>query len=88
MRRCIYCYGLVSDDEKCCAICGSKVPKYAKTVLKDRVVSFATHFIFLASLGYTVYCYMVERSLALPATLTIASALLLIRVLAEEFANR
>lgn len=88
MRRCIYCYGLVSDDEKCCAICGSRVSKYAKTRLKHRFVSGMTHLIFLASLGYTVYCFMVERSLALPATLTIASALLLIRVLAEEFANR
>jgi hypothetical protein len=85
--RCVYCYGFVNKDETRCSVCGSAVPKGAQLLQKPRTFSALTNLVFFASLTFTAYCYFFSDKLPLPAALTIFSALLLIRILAEEFAK-
>lgn len=89
MGRCVYCHSVVTKDEDHCYTCGDRVPQQTKPVaVKQSPVSALTNLVFLASLGFTAYCFFGEHKLSLPVTLTISSALLLIRILAERLVNK
>jgi hypothetical protein len=88
MGRCTYCHSVVTKDEDYCYVCGDSVPKQPKTRVRRQSVSAFTNLVFLASLGFTFYCFFAEHKLSLPVTLTISTALLLIRILAEQLANK
>lgn len=88
MQRCIYCHGMIARDEDSCYICGDRVPKQTKTIAKQRPVSGWTNFIFVLSLAFTAYCFFGQHTLSLPVTLAISSTLLLVRILAEKFADK
>ena len=79
---------MVGKDDEYCYICGDPVPKQDRTPLKHRSVSPFTNLVFLASLGFTAYCFFGEPKLSLPVTLVISSALLLIRILADQLVNK
>jgi hypothetical protein len=68
-------------------MCGDNTPHY-KTAVKRRPVSAWTNLVFLASLGFTAYCFFGEPKLSLTVTLAISSALLLMRIVAERLVNR
>jgi hypothetical protein len=88
MGRCVYCHSVVTKEEDHCYVCGDTVPPYIKGAVKRRPVSGWTNTIFLASLGFLGYRFFAEHKLSLPVTLAISSALLLLRLVAEWFANR
>ena len=88
MGRCIWCHSVVARTDKQCYVCGDTLPKYVGFAEKHRPVSALTNLVFLASLAFTAYCFFAERKLSLPLTLTISSALLLIRILAERLVNK
>jgi hypothetical protein len=88
MGRCVYCHSVVAKSEDYCYVCGDSVPKEPKTVVRRRPVSALTNLVFLASLAFTLYCFFAEHKLSLTVTLMISSALLLIRILAEQLADK
>jgi hypothetical protein len=88
MGRCTYCHSVVTKDEDYCYICGDSVPKEPKAVVRRQPVSGWTNLAFLGSLGFTFYCFFAVHKLSLPITLTISLALLLIRILAEQLADK
>lgn len=88
MGRCIYCHSVVANDENHCYVCGYSVPKEPKAVVRRQPVSAWTNLVFLASLAFTFYCFFAEHKLSLTVTLVISSALLLIRILAEQLSNK
>lgn len=88
MRRCLYCHGVIAKNEDHCYTCGDRVPKQSSTIAKRRPVSIWTNLVFLASLVFTAYCFFAQGTLSLPVTLAISSTLLLVRILAEQFAGR
>jgi len=90
MARCVYCHSVVAKGEDRCYVCGDKFPKYlkAQACLQSRNVSGWTNLAFLASLAFTLYCFLAEHKLSLTVTLVISSALLLIRILADRLANK
>jgi hypothetical protein len=88
MGRCIWCNSVVKRTDERCYVCGDTLPKYAGFAHKQRPVSALTNIVFLASLTFTAYCFLAEHKLSLPLTLTISSALLLIRILAERLVNK
>jgi hypothetical protein len=88
MGRCTYCHSVVTKEEDYCYVCGDSVPKEPKAVVRRQPVSAFTNLVFLASLGFTFYCFFAVHKLSLPITLTISLALLLIRILAEQLANK
>jgi hypothetical protein len=88
MGRCIWCYGIVKRTDEYCYICGDSLPKHASSVEKHRPVSALTNIVFVASLTFTAYCFFAEHKLSLPVTLTVSSALLLMRILAERLVNK
>jgi hypothetical protein len=88
MGRCVYCHSVVTRDEDFCYICGDSVPKQKTTAVRPRPVSALTNMVFLASLGFTAYCFFAAHKLSLPMTLTISGSLLLLRILGERLVNR
>ncbi len=88
MDRCIWCHGVVAKTDKQCYVCGDRLQKYVSFAEKRRPVSTLTNIVFLASLAFTAYCFFAEPKLSLPVTLTISSALLLIRIAAERLINK
>jgi hypothetical protein len=88
MGRCTYCHSVVRKDEDYCYVCADSVPKEPKAAVQRRPVSTFTNLVFLASLGFTFYCFFGEHKLSLPVTLVISSSLLLIRILAERLADK
>jgi len=86
--RCIRCYAVIAKSDHRCYVCGDQLPKYAKAVLKRQPVSTLTNLVFLASLLFAAYCFFAEHKLSLPAIVAISSALLLLRILAEQVANK
>jgi multisubunit Na+/H+ antiporter MnhB subunit len=88
MGRCVYCHSVVTKDEDYCYVCGDNVPQRTKAAAKRQPVSALTNLVFLASLGFTFYCFFAAHKLSLTTTLVISSALLLIRILAERLANK
>ena len=89
MSRCIYCHGHIGKDEDHCYICGDVVPEYLKVKTKRRApVTALTNVIFLASLGFTCFCFFAGPKLSLPLTIGISSALLLLRIGAERLASK
>jgi hypothetical protein len=89
MGRCVYCHSVVTKEEDHCYVCGDNtVPKQSKAVVRRQPVSAFTNLVFLASLGFTFYCFFAVHKLSLPITLTISLALLLIRILAEQLADK
>jgi hypothetical protein len=91
MGRCVYCHSVVTRDEASCYVCGDSVPQDVRSktaVVKSRPVSPLTNLVFLASLGFTAYCFFAEHKLSLPVTLAISSLLLGIRILAEKLASK
>src|SRR5579862_3264010 len=60
MGRCVYCHSVVTKDEDSCFVCGDSVPRQVRSVVKRRPVSGWTNTIFLASLGFTAYCFFGE----------------------------
>ena len=56
--------------------------------MKRQPVSGWTNTVFLASLGFTAYCFFGEHKLTLPVTLAISATLLLLRIFAERLAQR
>jgi len=88
MGRCTYCHSVVTKDDDYCYLCGDSVPKEPKFEVRRRPVSGWTNLVFLGSLGFTFYCFFAVHKLSLPITLTISVALLLIRILAEQLADK
>jgi hypothetical protein len=93
MGRCIWCHSVVSKDEDYCYVCGDNVPSHAvpnntRKMVKRRPVSALTNAAFLVSLAVTAYYFFAEHKLSLPVALTISSALLLIRIVAEGLAGK
>jgi hypothetical protein len=88
MGRCIWCHTVISKSDKCCYVCGDRLPNYGRLAVKRRPVSALTNLMFVASLAFTAYCFFAEHKLSLPATLEISSALLLIRILADRLVNK
>jgi hypothetical protein len=94
MGRCVYCHSVVTRDDDFCYICGDDLRGYnrvgaqAKALVRHKPVSALTNLVFLASLGFTAYCFFAEHKLSLPMTLAISSALLLLRILAERLVNK
>lgn len=88
MGRCIWCHGIVKRTDEYCYICGDSLPKQASSVEKHRQVSALTNIVFVGSLTFTAYCFFAEHKLSLPVTLTVSSALLLMRILAERLVNK
>jgi hypothetical protein len=89
MGRCIYCHSVITKNEDSCLVCGDAVPRRfkAQVAAQSRPVSGWTNMIFLASLGFTAYCFFGAHTLTLPVTIAISSALLLLRILAERIAK-
>lgn len=87
MARCLYCYNIVTAKDDYCYHCGDRVPKFADTT-KRRPVSGLTNVVFVASLAFAAYCFFGEHKLSLPLTTAVACTLVLLRILAEYFANR
>ena len=88
MGRCTYCHSVVTKEEDYCYVCGDSVPKEPKAAVRRQPVSALTNLAFLASLGFTLYCFFAEHKLSLTVTLVISSSLLAIRILAERLANK
>ena len=88
MGRCIYCHSVMTREEEQCYICGDSVPKRLQAAVKRPPVSAMTNVVFLASLGFTAYCFFGEHKLSLPVTLAISSILLLVRIIAEQIAKK
>jgi hypothetical protein len=88
MGRCVYCHSVVTPEEDYCYVCGDRVPQYAKAAVKQRPVSILTNLVFLASLAFTFYCFFAEHTITVPVTLAISLVLLLLRILAEQLANK
>jgi hypothetical protein len=90
MGRCVYCHSVVTRNEDQCYVCGDSVPRQKRTTAKvrGRPVSGFTNLVFLASLGFTAYCFLAQHKLSLMATIAISSTLLLVRILAEKLAGR
>ncbi|HTB18859.1 MAG TPA: hypothetical protein VK708_12120 [Bryobacteraceae bacterium] len=88
MGRCVYCHGVVTREEDYCYICGDSVPKQKDKAVQRRPVSAWTNTVFLASLAFTAYCFLAAHKLSLQMTLAISATLLLVRIVAEKFANR
>ena len=89
MGRCVYCHSVVTRDEESCYMCGDSVARQKKAAaVVHRPVSGWTNALFLISLGFTVYSFVGTQKLSLPTTLEISGTLLILRVLAERFANR
>jgi hypothetical protein len=81
---------VVTKDEEQCYVCGDTVPQRNRGTAraKQRPVSGLTNVVFLASLGFTAYCFFAQHKLSLPMTIAISSSLLVIRILAEKLASR
>jgi len=79
---------VVTRDEDQCYVCGDHVPRHTRAVAKPRPVSPLTNIVFLASLGFTIYCFVAGPKLSLPVTLAISSALLGLRIIAERLLSR
>jgi len=79
---------VVTSDEDHCYLCGASMPRITKRVANRRPVSAWTNLVFILSLGFTAYCFFAEHKLSLPLTIAISSTLLLLRILAEQLANR
>jgi hypothetical protein len=88
MGRCIYCHSVVTRLEDYCYTCGDSVPKQKEAVVKRRPVSAWTNTVFLASLAFTLYCFLAAHKLSLQMTLAVSASLLLVRIIAERYANR
>jgi hypothetical protein len=88
MGRCVYCHSVVTKNEDSCFVCGDSVPRQTRAAVKRQPVSGWTNTVFLASLGFTAYCFFGEHKLTLPVTLAISTTLLLLRIVAERLANR
>ena len=86
MARCIYCYNILTAKDDYCYHCGDRVPKFAD--VKPRRVSGWTNLVFFASLALTAYCFFAAHTLSLPVAIAVASALFLLRILAEHLVNR
>ena len=78
----------MTREEEQCYICGDSVPKRLHAPVKRQPVSPTTNVVFLASLGFTAYCFFGEHKLSLPVTLAISSTLLLVRFIAERIAKK
>ena len=95
MGRCIYCYGLIADDDNVCFTCGNDVHQQQQAL---RHVKAAAHprrgasgrvdVVLFASLAVTAYSYFVEHAVSAPGALAIAAGLLLIRFLTEGHVNK
>ena len=88
MGRCLWCHAILKKTDERCYVCGDRLPKQASGLVERRPVSTLTNLVFVASLAFTAYCFFAEHKLSLPVTLTISTALLLIRILAEQLANK
>jgi hypothetical protein len=90
MGRCVYCHSVVARDEDHCYVCGDSVPRNIRSnaAVNRRPVSGMTNLVFLASLGFTAYCFFGPHKLTLPVTIAISCTLLLLRILAEHLAHR
>jgi len=89
MGRCTYCYSVVTKTEDFCYMCGDSVPRQKKSeIVVHRPVSGWTNTLFLVSLAFTVYGFVAAHRLSLPTTLEISGTLLILKVVAERFANR
>jgi hypothetical protein len=78
----------MTREEEQCYICGDSVPKRLQEAVKRQPVSPMTNVVFLASLGFTAYCFFGEHKLSLPMTLAISCTLLLVRIVAERIAKK
>jgi hypothetical protein len=79
---------MVAKSDDYCYICGESVPQQTKAMVRSQPVSGLTNALFLASLGFTAYCFFGQHKLSLPVTLAISCSLLLIRFLAERIADK
>jgi hypothetical protein len=90
MGRCVYCHSVVVREEDYCYVCGDSVPPEVKSkaAVKPRPVSGWTNLVFLASLGFMAYCFFGAHKLSLPLTIAASASLLLLRIIAEQLANK
>jgi hypothetical protein len=89
MGRCVYCHSVVIKGENQCYVCGDVVPERVRTrtLAKTRPTTGWTNLLFVASLGFTIYCWLATDRFSLPVTIAISSGLLGLRILAEYFAR-
>jgi hypothetical protein len=88
MTRCEHCNGIVKKTDSECYMCGERVPKYVSLVVESKQFSMLSNVVFLASLGYTAFCWISEQKLPLSASLAISGTLLLVKFLADRHAKR
>jgi hypothetical protein len=83
MAHCQSCNSLVTKIDASCYVCGEKVPNY-RPVAKRKPISALSNVIFIASLGFSGYCFFSDHKLSLTVSLCISAALLLLRVIADH----
>ena len=94
MGRCVYCHSVVTRDDDTCYVCGDDLRGYNRlrrnsaAVAQQRPLSGWTNLVFLASLGFTAYCFLAEHKLSLPVTLGISGGLLALRIIAEYLVKK
>jgi hypothetical protein len=77
---------VVSKDESHCYNCGDSKP-LSRIAVRQRPLAAWSNSVFIVSLAFTVYFFLAERKLSLPATLAICGTLALVRIAAEWIAK-
>jgi hypothetical protein len=79
MNRCLDCNGLLTKEETVCIQCGAKVPGAKKSMDGRRMASRAASFLFLGSLGVTVFGLFTENGVSVVSGVLLSCAMGLIR---------
>ena len=87
MARCAYCFSVVSRDEAHCYNCGDSKP-ISRVTVRHRPLAAWSNSVFIVSLAFTLYFFLVERTLSLSLTVAISFTLMLLRLVAEWIAKR
>lgn len=94
MGRCVYCHSVVTRDDDFCYVCGddlrglNRLRRHTAAAVQPRPLSGWTNLVFVASLGFTAYCFLAEHKLSLLVTLGVSCGLLALRVGAEYLVKK
>jgi len=84
MGRCNSCYAIVKKHDRCCYVCGDRVPRRASVVQSRKNISLASNLLFMVSLAFSFYCFFASEKLSLAVSLAISGGLLGLRMLADR----
>lgn len=70
-----------------CYVCGDPVPEYVQPLSTKKELSLFSNLLFVVSLGFSLYSFLSEHKLSLAVSLAVSGSLLLLKVLADQYAK-